>query len=911
MQKKYKGIIKGLIVLCLVCFLCTDVSAEKKCDEKTAKDTYQAKAENDDNGKITASIKSGQFTVTYTMYDVDGNAFGTSQITLNANEANGPIVKSYTFSYDNTREQEIHVVFVYTDENDSLCKASEKEIKYDYTFTIPGITEQIDVANSQYDGICKNLREGVWTSELDGYVNKTDFLKYNPAVTGAVGEYQRYISYCYTPIVKTNYNKKTVARMIGNAVKSYKSEHVSSNYTPPTTPTGVDDSFNLSDGSSDKSRFDNGISLVCDAINIGQKTKEYQYINKNKYFAYDESYSSKKLSYSGKTITCQKSCSEELLVEYGPPVATKAGLCFEYKVKVTSTVTCDAALQGTPPSRSDYTTCEPTPYCNNLGSYFQNQAGPNDEFDSCILSCDNGKYSQACINKCYDKVYGSGNSNTLSYSVKKAANCGIRDTARYYNSGDNVALSQDIVSKSGEGYGEYYRLNGKIYWREGDCYWDKYSRWYLLTPERANRTLRDDKTYGPGDYRYGSYIHYNPVAGFKRAAEYKCSDNCYFKGCGENDYLNAGEADKAYETDANEYDDFASKCSAEASCSTKTAEFTIKVNNKTTDNPTVDNWITYDSATITNRNLNDASNIVLDRSGCYGEGNISRSYMTEWSFPGTWINNKTGEIKYEPVNDKTWHKKTEKFCTNLKSADVNQNWWYYGYTRIKDKTDEELVKDLEYNIKATAKDFGHYSWNIDVSCFYALNDNKCDDCSCDCTDPTCEDTKCNGPKNPGTSTSKTLSYRVRTVDNKDLFPSTEETATGDKTETGRTPGFNWTGEATNLKNKDYIIAPEALIAEIQEKGDTVYSDDKELDYEFYLDREALNAIRKYSSSNSGNYTSFNGNFEIINGVSVYKSSLFRGTGSTLDSRYVKRKGVLGCNNQRGDKCYNYSQLIGG
>ena len=286
--------------------------------------------------------------------------------------------------------------------------------------------------------------------------------------------------------------------------------------------------------------------------------------------------------------------------------------------------------------------------------------------------------------------------------------------------------------------------------------------------------------------------------------------------------------------------------------------------------------------------------------------------MTEWSFPGTWINNKTGEISYKEKEDKTWHKKTDKFCTSLNSADVNVGWWYYGTMNEKKNavtgetmTDEQLKAAVtDYNIKASTSDFGHFSWKIDVSCFYALYDTagKKDpgDTSKACIDKNCDDIK---DKDPAQR------YRIRTVDTADLFPSAEGKDTTDPAKTGRTPGFNWTVNATNLKNKDYIIAPSALLTEIQEKerkGET-YSD-ANLEYEFELDRNALRAIRKHTTS--GNYTNFTGNFTIVNGVSVYNSSLFRGTGSTLDSKYVIKKGILGCNNEDNGKCYNYSSLTG-
>ena len=69
-----------------------------------------------------------------------------------------------------------------------------------------------------------------------------------------------------------------------------------------------------------------------------------------------------------------------------------------------------------------------------------------------------------------------------------------------------------------------------------------------------------------------------------------------------------------------------------------------------------------------------------------------------------------------------------------------------------------------------------------------------DDPSPTCIDKNCDDIK---DKDPAQR------YRIRTVDTADLFPSAEGKDTTDPTKTGRTPGFNWTVNATNLKNKNY------------------------------------------------------------------------------------------------------------
>ncbi len=944
MSTTYKKTLKILLILFLICITCTNVNAAKvekgkSCTLDAATNTYRpATTIKYKEGYIEASIEKGQFLVKVYRMDSLGNNLGNEEYVLNANTANGDINKAVNVYYDTSITQTISIVFVFIDQNDDLCypngqstknaiKNSDKVINlYQvdaksfisvHTHDIAGTVVKAPVRNKNYDALCKNLREGTWNDKLstltNGSLKQSDFLKYNPAVTNSEVEYRGYINYCYMQTVETNYSDETVARMIKNAIRSYRANHLpSGEYRDITVPTGIEKNYDLSSWS-EYPRFSSSDieKLTCDPLKLG--TKDNHYVNNHKFYAHNSSSSEEYLPNSEQTITCDKECAEEITVSYGPPVATRGGLCFEYKVKVESKVTCNAIFNGKLPTRSGYLECDPVPICSQHEGYVGNQAGPTEDFDKCISDCDGGKYSQKCINKCYNKVYKNTKSNKLSSPFLEPKVVKVNNPA--------CPTSADEIN------GYYYRKsNGEISWAAGSGYWSKYARWYFYGDNLARTCEHDNDSGGVGDWRRGYKLTYTADSdGFKTAVQFRCTDNCRYEGCDdENEYLNADEAEADYEEDIEAYEAFKESCVAQSSCSTRTAEFTIKVNNKTTDNPTKDNWINYDEATIRNGNLNDPSEVVLDRNYCYGLIQSQNRYQTEWSFPGTWINNKTGEIRYTPVSGKEWHKKESYFCTNLNSADVNRDWWYYGMTKDEAYIPSTTVlNNLEYNILASTRSFGHYAWNIDISCFYALRDNTCDDCTCDCSDPSCTDSKCKDPGNSGDTTptkKKNLSYRIRSVDTKDLFPSVEGTATTGYSDTGRAPGFNWTGDATNTKNKDYVIAPDLLTTDIQQKAGTIYNDESDssdnLDYRFYLDRTAINTIRNYSKNESnGKYTNFSGVFEIRNGVSVYKSALFRNAGSSsyrLDSRYIKKLGLLGCNNQaNSDKCENYSAIIGG
>lgn len=946
MKKKYKRIIKGILIICLSFFLCLDANAEDDCPKESANKNitkYTVTVEDDFNGTITVKSK---YDFKVLMLTGVPDSSGSTHFTYKEErdlKPNGTV----TFNYTPKVKLAIKILYVYTGtdpcfkDGNKIIEVAKANGNYDkieninavYDFkdiNVPGPINKENVPNRYYgdDKICGNFRNGVWNDKFNDYMSKADFEKYNPRVTNSQVEYRELFPYCYSSTVSRNLDEEYISNLAGIAIRSYKFRHRSLEESKPVEiPADSEQTF------TDTSNLK--LNLTCDILNIGTKSAEYQYVNKHKYTAIKET--SKSYNTSKKTYTCKKTCTEVLTVEYGPPVASIAGLCFEYKVRVKSEVTCQT--EGTdvpPPNPDDYKYCEPVVQCvSTSGRTIISYGGPNEDFDKCINKCDKGKYTQKCINKCYNKVYNTSNNSNLRLNyIDKVEATQLSDCNSILNQNqpDPTTLSNLIIDapSTDRCYGHYEWVNGQIKWISGNGgHWTKYARYYFLNANETINTINQDSinmSAGNGRLMNGyERRYYSPIDGFKKWTHYTqgtysgtagCEYQCQYLGCSAGEKLNPDDVKGSFEDDMDVYEQFINECTAEASCSTKTAEFTIKVNNKTKDKPNEDNWINYDAATLRNTgsavDIHDNSNIILNRSDCYGETINKNKYMTEWSFPGTWINNKTGEISYKAKKETTWHKKKDKFCTSLNSADVNVGWWYYGAMNEKKNavtgetmTDEQLKAAVtDYNIKASTSDFGHFSWKIDVSCFYALYDTagKKDpgDTSKTCIDKNCDDIK---DKDPAQR------YRIRTVDTADLFPSPEGKDTTDATKTGRTPGFNWTINATNLKNEDYIIAPTALLEDIQtkERNGETYSDTN-LEYEFVLDREALKAIRKYTTS--GNYTNFTGKFEIVNGVSVYNSSLFRGLGSTLDSKYINKVGKLGCNNQENDSCNNYSSLTG-
>ena len=618
--------------------------------------------------------------------------------------------------------------------------------------------------------------------------------------------------------------------------------------------------------------------------------------------------------------SCELKCEEVVKVEYGPPVASKAGLCFEYKVKVTSRVNCEMV---TPPNKPpEQVVCTPTPWCNHPGGYADHQGGPSEEFDKCVVKCDGGKYSDKCVNKCYKQVYGK--------SV-------VRRTT-----GHEIAYNDKLVSKSLDVPYEFKYEDGIVIWDVGGDYGrynDDGSTVTYSTPYKggAESVITDSYWHRHSDWGYpGSvYVQYDKT-GIPLIAncsttycwwEDNDSDAClddsklrylndpgvYVNRADGKDYSGQSDIELDAKYNKEKYETLVKQCEAYASCNTTTAEFTISVDytlkgNKTKQTiyfPYTSNNDTNSKNTITSKDKSatcptDSNSIILNSDGCYNCANIDqkRMYMTEWSFPGTWIHNKTGEITYDSskATNKGWQSQPNKFCLPLNIENVNAKWYNYYQAKVNgnnknisynNKTYEVTCPDgtkltnldcdyrnttftsrdkIDYNINAKARKFGFFEWDIDISCFYALNSEF----------PSLSEKECKQTCLPQATPNEGADYVIRPVDLENLFPDSEGNKLSSTDKTGRTPGFNWSSYS-NQTNKDvnYKSLPANYTKWIQAKGYSVYSDEY-LDYEVNLTKEMITKIR----NKKVNYTSWKGvvndeSLVEVKSANTYQSDLIR------------------------------------
>ena len=427
-----------------------------------------------------------------------------------------------------------------------------------------------------------------------------------------------------------------------------------------------------------------------------------------------------------------------------------------------------------------------------------------------------------------------------------------------------------------------------------------------------------------------------------------CHDSCSWNSndCSSNEYLNYGYAESDYKANMKIYKKLVDRCKAAATCSTSLAEFTISVDytNSNKKKVTIDfpysseaDKLVTDQSNSTNKNENTTIINEPAPNGCFLTTNKNAQfYQAAWSFPGSWINNKTGEVSYKPKKTSDgWRSLPDKFCIPLDAQNVNTAWWnsYYGTQlqsfsktsissasaiekcksisekgsiyNYKQTFTKDDIKNIDYNINGKTKKFGHFGWNISVSCFYALNTSipKVTENSTTTDDKT--------PLECKTSSEA----RVRTVDLTNLFPSTDGTTkNSDSTTTGRTPGFNWSTYATISENKNptYTSSPAQYLADVQKLGYSVYSNNY-LDYEITLDKAKLAELKKYGNSVSGtsgstkkdkNYTAFDGTSTVSDktGVTRYTSNLLGSLGSNIKR---PRPAARECNNMKNydsDEC---------
>ena len=766
----------------------------KLCTVKNLRNDYRANLVDNDDGTYTIEFTS--------IKDHSKDEFEIAEISKGTEIGGNSIGKSftvksgYTLKINPVEDNDLDVVEV---------KIRLKKSK-EYNKCVPTYS-----CNQQYPSISK---EDVYTITLTN--TSGDALTNRPGVT----DDDLY-----------NYNKQIDAKF--NSIASRGSDKIKAEFIDPWHSLASNKGSNTSFQLSCKYNVKNTLNNTQDGTK--QQIQDYYDKSGNTQYFYKHEKGEKVnavLTFDGtskksKSIpVCQTECEEAVKVEYGPPVASMAGLCFEYRVKVTSYVNCTANRILDYDFSTDYNYCTPAPVCNQTVDFVR-QAGPTEEYESCINKCDGGKYSRNCSDKCYKKVYGtegiSGMSGEFGNSVTVARLANTQSKSKYCTESD----------------GCYYRVGKKIYWVSDT---GMAGRWY----RDSNYTLRYTAN-GGETYQVDSRGFYYAIY----SSGYPCKDKCSWTGCSKSSYLNKSNAKAAADKAKDAILDAIDSCSAKATCSTEKSEYTITINKDTFTNSTQES----NSTTCTNSNkelgssithnknsstnFNNESNIIIDRDGCYKDGGNSNKHLTEWTIPDSWLDVKNGSVTTDDQsNNNGYVKKDHNYCLPLNIASVNKKWWN-AYVNAQSGGSISEGPD-KWNITATTKNFGKMLWNFTIKCFYAVNNNSLNTNDNNSSKNECDNNGGGSGNNTNTST-LIDNYSFRVVDKKALFPN-------------RAAGFNWTNDATAGKLGDgYETSPATVIEKIANGKDT------NLDYEFNLSKKTLSEIKKYTSNRDikkNNYTNF-------------------------------------------------------
>ena len=706
----------------------------------------------------------------------------------------------------------------------------------------------------------------------------------------------------------------------------------------------------------------------------------------------------KKYSHKGvasKTDTCTTTCREDVVVTLDPPVITQSGMCFSYVVDIKTKTVCSSKFTGAKPTKLKG--CAASVNCASQ----TDKGGPDELFDSCVEQCDNGEYSQACINKCYTKVYEKNNTSTTKTkkSAKdeavayldnlkgtssfeqptklaslKTVNVGtkkvtcytddyLRDNTKNLNDAQLTELAEKVYESKQYLPGGFYSTTPGKEWtstngffsydiKEGTWKWNKkggcssdISYHYFTSVSRTKLTIRElnGTYYYPGTSRIHQYKAVNGILRRDRISydggysyiTSNCQENCTFnKSCinrvskyeGNKKYIvTHAQANSIYNAELVAYKKARQKCIASSNaCLTKSSSYVIKTDetSKNTGNnlgkeykskQTIDQAKTGNKSSSSgsfptmiintnglcitgeceNKNQEYCSNLdpnsseyiayCKDKESCKNsgtpackDGNTCYDYHTTLSFPKNYINVKTGQTKVEiKKEDLPFYVAIgNSYCTSLSTKEVNVDWYKYKIDDTNTVAKPESINN--YNITGKIKNYGVFGWKFDFSCFFAIKNPTSGDCVGD---------KCDGGDDSGGISSN---VKVRSVNLDDMFPNREAR-------------FNWSSKAKNVNNKNYKVDPETLTKAIEETGDKVYdegSENKYLDYEIKLTKNAMTTIRKYNKgktyNNSDNGTAVNRlSGQGTWGVTVYRSELLDKLGNTV----VLKRGLLGCNNQ--------------
>ena len=740
---------------------------------------------------------------------------------------------------------------------------------------------------------------------------------------------QNAVPYCYQTQTYSSYSREEVQGWIDTAESLYESMN-----------SGSGNDITIDSSYKEVTDVKNTEKLVCDAFS----TNNYETMHKYYHIGTEDD-----------GAGCKVTCKEEIEVNFSDPVATQAGLCFQYLIEIKSKVTCDASYSAPVPTRKQV--CYPAPYCVS-GSWSGDVGGPNEDFDSCISECDGGEYSQKCIDSCYNKVYVNAKTTKTS-NDKEFTQEDVISLSPFYNPNDSFYKATRLANScpgasNAQALYEYMQKNPSGHYSAGKWISDygtgstsicALGPYYFSSLGQTQRTINlynGNLSYSNSNGRY--YPDGNGILRQNYGSTY-CDDTCYWSGtCGSNTVLTETLAQEQYEKEVEEYIAKKQACEQKATtCSNERTDYEIVVDNIDSDSDKDDDEEIFSSSQKLNSTTvvgDFPSMVILTDGSCEDGKDDPWNYHNIITFPGTWINNKTGQTVHtmDKGHEDFYTYVGNSYCTKLNSVPINTAWYDWKVNQNGDASSlteaekTEIENNIEMNINGHIDNYGYFGWNFDVSCFYAIGEPDTS-CTPDSPNyPNCDDPDDDGKTNEDTP-APVDDYTFRPVSLDNLFPnSVTPTSADDKNkeasllineveslrnkntvmqvdDDNREIGFNWTCGATNLENPDYPVQPVATMKKIQELGDSIYKGTDYLDYHIRLTPKTMNKVREYNnnydsyleptSDDSGEMLSAGKNK--TSGITVYRSYLLH---KVLNSNELLKSGVIGCNNEDKGTCSN-------
>ena len=530
-------------------------------------------------------------------------------------------------------------------------------------------------------------------------------------------------------------------------------------------------------------------------------------------------------------------CKERYYTEGEKPKLVRAGNGFKYSAtfhaekvctltqnpvqKVTTTVsTKNIAVMKPQCVYSCYTVCS---YDEKAGRVENTtgKAGPNDDFDNCVKTCDGGKYTQKCINACYDKTY-----NTKRELPEVEEDSSNKKIISFLESGlQRVDNSLGTVTSTAGGTFMYSYTTS----------WGVNSRYAIDFPTAHCGTIGIVfSTYCEG--------HNGKCEVFESVGPAGCTDtpNAEYK--------------EEITTSMTEHSEMLDIIDEEI----PGGEYEIEI---------ADSYLNNNGqAYVYKLSTKDRQNVIVSEStsggasdcetenwlfGDQGERATSckKSTTTKTvtvSLPLAYLNKITGNAIYEAEKNRYFHFDASTASTRLERTTLPRGVYSGGnkyYTNIlSDNVNVREVGDKitlvdsntafgggKAGISVKAYKFGTgHAYNSTVNCYYGVYND------------TVDKPICNNP--PCKEKSEGLTLIFRPIDLNDNFPN------------DRNPRWNWSSSNATVTNPgttlysllNYKVDPVALNKNIENKGYNIYSDPAEIDYDITLTPENIANIRNYN-----------------------------------------------------------------